>query len=135
MVFRLPALSKNVRNEIKKGKKIYFYDNGIINAVTGNFSPLHRRNDVGTLWENYVISERQKYLAQNQLDPKTYFWRTVQQQEIDYIEEIGKKYLAVEIKWNAKAKARFSTTFLDAYPSSQMVITPDNVEDFLMPNI
>ncbi|MBK6338670.1 MAG: ATP-binding protein [Bacteroidetes bacterium] len=135
VVFRLPALSKNVRNEIKKGKKIYFYDNGIINAVTGNFSPLHRRNDVGTLWENYVISERQKYLAQNQLDPKTYFWRTVQQQEIDYIEEIGKKYLAVEIKWNAKAKARFSTTFLDAYPSSQMVITPDNVEDFLMPNI
>ena len=132
VVFRLPALSKNVRNEIKKGKKIYFYDNGIINAVTGNFSPLHRRSDVGRLWENYVISERQKYLAQNQLSPKSYFWRTVQQQEIDYIEEVGKKYLAVEIKWNAKAKSRFSTTFLNAYPSSQMVVTPNNIEDFVM---
>ena len=108
VVFRLPALNKNVRNEIKKGKKFYFYDNGIINAVTGNFSPIHKRSDVGHLWENYVISERRKYLFQHQLSYESYFWRTTQQQEIDYIELQKNNYLAVEIKWNPKSKVKFS---------------------------
>ena len=132
VVFRLPALNKNVRNEIKKGKKIYFYDNGIINAVTGNFSPIHKRTDVGNLWENYVISERRKYLFQHQLSYESYFWRTTQQQEIDYIELQKTNYLAVEIKWNPKTKVKFSSTFLDAYKHKEWVVTPENMEDLLM---
>lgn len=132
VVFKLPALNKNVRNEIKKGKKIYFYDNGIINAVTGNFLPLHKRTDVGNLWENYVISERRKYLFQHQLSNESYFWRTTQQQEIDYIELQKNNYLAVEIKWNPKTKVKFSSTFLDAYKHKELVVTPENMEDFLL---
>ena len=132
VVFRLPALNKNVRNEIKKGKKIYFYDNGIINAVSGNFSPIHKRTDVGQLWENYVISERRKYLFQHQLTYESYFWRTTQQQEIDYIELQKNNYLAVEIKWNPKTKVKFSTTFLDAYKHKELVVTPGNMEDLLI---
>jgi predicted AAA+ superfamily ATPase len=132
VVFRLPALNKNVRNEIKKGRKIYFYDNGIINAVTGNFLPLHKRTDVGNLWENYVISERRKYLFQHQLSYESFFWRTTQQQEIDYIELQKNNYLAVEIKWNPKTKVKFSSTFLDAYKHKELVVTPENTEDFLL---
>lgn len=133
VVFKLPALSGNVRNEIKKGKKIYFYDNGIINAITGNFLPLHKRTDVGHLWENYVVSERKKYLAQNNLDSKTYFWRTIQQQEIDYIEQRNQKTLAVEIKWNPKAKIHFSSTFTQNYKNTkEIIVTPENIEDFLL---
>lgn len=132
VVFKLPALNKKVRNEIKKGKKIYFYDNGIINAITGNFSPLHKRNDVGNLWENYIISERKKYLAQHQLSHESYFWRTTQQQEIDYIELQKSNYLAVEIKWNPKTKVKFSSTFTDAYKNKELVITPENMEEFLL---
>jgi hypothetical protein len=132
VVFKLPALNKNVRNEIKKGKKIYFYDNGIVNAITGNFLPLHSRNDVGALWENYVISERKKYLYQKHLAYDTFFWRTTQQQEIDYIEKHQKKYLAVEIKWNAKSKHKISNTFLNAYPSDNLLITSNNIENFLI---
>ena len=132
VVFRLPALNKNVRNEIKKGKKFYFYDNGIINAVTGNFSPIHKRSDVGHLWENYVISERRKYLFQHQLSYESYFWRTTQQQEIDYIELQKNNYLAVEIKWNPKSKVKFSTTFLGAYKHKELVVTPENIEELLM---
>ena len=132
VVFKLPALNKNVRNEIKKGKKIYFYDNGIINAVTGNFLPLHKRNDIGSLWENFIISERKKYLSQRQLTYESYFWRTAQQQEIDYIELQENNYLAVEIKWNPKTKVRFSSTFTGAYKNETLVVTPDNMEDFLL---
>ena len=112
--------------------KIYFYDNGVINAVTGNFLPLHKRTDVGSLWENYIMSERRKYLQQKQLSPETFFWRTTQQQEIDYIEYQKNSYLAVEIKWNPKAKAKFSTTFLDAYKNKTQIVTPENMEDFLL---
>lgn len=132
VVFKLPALNKNVRNEIKKGKKVYFYDNGVINAVTGNFLPLHKRNDVGRLWENYMISERKKYLSQHQLPYESYFWRTSQQQEIDYVELQKNEYLAVEMKWNPGAKVRFSSTFTEAYPCKTLVITPENTEDLLL---
>ncbi len=132
VIFRLPAFSGNVRNEIKKGKKIYFFDNGIRNAVIGNFNQLHSRTDVGALWENYLISERKKYLYYNEIDRLNYFWRTTQQQEIDYIEDTGEKLLAFEIKWNPKAKAKFPATFLKAYPNNEVqIITPHNYEDFL----
>ncbi|MDP1764058.1 MAG: ATP-binding protein [Sediminibacterium sp.] len=133
VVFRLPALNKNVRNEIKKGKKVYFYDCGIRNAVINNFKSIDSRTDAGALWENYVIAERMKMLHYNDIDVKQYFWRTTQQQAIDLIEASSDQWAAFEFKRNAKAKVRFPQTFSDNYPNSKMlVVSPANVEDFLL---
>ncbi len=133
VLFRLPALNRNVRNEIKKGKKIYFYDCGIRNAIINNFHPVKNRTDTGALWENFFISERVKYLRYKNIDATHFFWRTTQQQEIDLIEETNEKMLAFECKWNPKARVRFPQTFTDNYPGSvSHVITPQNFEDFLM---
>jgi predicted AAA+ superfamily ATPase len=99
VVFRLPALNRNVRNEIKKGKKVYFYDCGIRNAVSNDFKMLGSRADVGGLWENFVIAERIKLLRYQGIDAKQDFWRTTQQQEIDLIEEWEDGLKAFEFKW------------------------------------
>ena len=133
VLFRLPAYSRNVRNEIKKGKKIYFLDNGIRNAVIGNFLPLASRTDSGPLWENYLVAERKKLLANCGVTSSAYFWRTTQQQEIDYIEERGQVLSAFEFKWNpAKSGASFPKTFTGAYPKAQTaVIHPANYDQFL----
>jgi len=132
IIFRLPGLSKNVRNEIKKGKKIYFSDNGIRNAVLGNFLPLNSRSDTGALWENFLVSERFKVIANRDKAPKSYFWRTTQQQEIDYIEESYDKFSVFEFKWSSSGKSYLSKTFSNAYPDSVFtVITPDNFHEFL----
>jgi len=132
VIFRLNGLNRNVRNEIKKGKKIYFYDNGIRNAILGNFLPLSSRNDSGPLWENYIISERNKYLTNKDIDYQRFFWRTTQQQEIDYIEEIDGKLHAYEFKWSVTKKAAISKTFSRAYPGSEFrIVTPENFEMFL----
>lgn len=130
IIFSLKALSRNVRNEIKKGRKIYFYDCGIRNAVIGNFSPIDVRCDKGALWENYIISERVKIIS----DDKTpYFWRTVQQQEIDYIEEENDYYNAYEIKWNHNKKYKLSKTFSNKYIKNTFnVIHKNNYEEFLL---
>jgi predicted AAA+ superfamily ATPase len=131
VVFRVPALSRNVRNEIKKGKKIYFYDTGVRNAVIANFSPLRSRTDVGPLWENYLMSERVKLLRNSGIDAQRYFWRTTQQQEIDYIEDREGKLTAFEFKWNEKSRTRFPKTFTDNYKVERtLTITPKVVEDF-----
>jgi hypothetical protein len=133
IIFRLNGLNRNVRNEIKKGRKIYFYDNGIRNAVIGNFLPLSSRNDTGALWENYVITERLKLLHSHNEDVKTYFWRTTQKQEIDYIEEKGNRFYAYEFKWNPLKKSLLSKTFSNSYPSSEFkIISPGNMHEFLM---
>jgi predicted AAA+ superfamily ATPase len=133
VIFKLPALSSNVRNEIKKGKKIYFYDNGIINAVTGNFNPLAQRTDIGSLWENYIISERTKHLNIQQSEANHYFWRTTQQQEIDYIEKSAGQILACEIKWNTKSKYKIPVTFSTNYSNvTSKIVSPDNYEEFLL---
>jgi predicted AAA+ superfamily ATPase len=135
VVFVLPALNRNVRNEIKKGKKIYFYDCGIRNAVINNFKPMSSRTDAGALWENFVIAERMKFLRYHQKDAKQYFWRTTQQQEIDLIEEDGDNMAAFEFKWGKTEKVRFPQTFTDNYPGSKtFVISPANVEEFLLGN-
>lgn len=132
VIFTLPALSRNVRNEIRKGRKIYFYDTGIRNALISNFNGLKNRTDTGALWENFVIAERMKWLRYNNKHVDTYFWRTTQQQEIDYLEEENGQFRAVEFKWNSKQKARFSKTFLNAYPiANSMVISPENIEHFV----
>lgn len=122
VVFTLPAFSGNVRNEIKKNKKIYFYDTGIVNAITRNFNPLTNRNDVGALFENYMIAERMKFLHQNQMEADCFFWRTTQQQEIDYIEKSANKLLAIEFKWNERSKNKIPTTFTQAYPEAKALI-------------
>lgn len=135
VIFKLTALANNVRNEIKKGKKIYFYDNGIINAVTGNFNGINQRNDIGNLWENYIISERMKYLNIHQEEADCHFWRTTQQQEIDYIEKRTDRILACEIKWNSAAKYKIPSTFLDNYSNvTTTMVNPANYEDFLLVN-
>lgn len=133
VIFTLPAFSKNVRNEIRKGRKIYFYDNGVRNAIINNFNPLSSRTDVGALWENFLISERMKYLAYNHLDAWKYFWRTTAQQEIDYLEELNGTMTAYEFKWNANKKVKFPTTFTNAYPDANVaLITPKNFEEFVL---
>jgi uncharacterized protein len=132
VIFTLPAFSRNVRNEIRKGQKIYFYDNGIRNAVVGNFHALENRTDVGALWENFLLAERMKYLNQQGIDRDTYFWRTTQQQEIDYLEEDVDGISAFEFKWNARKLPHFSKTFLNAYHvNATEVITPDNFTGFI----
>lgn len=132
VIFTLPAFSRNVRNEIRKGQKIYFYDNGIRNAVIGNFNAVENRTDVGALWENFLLAERMKHLNQQGIDRDIYFWRTTQQQEIDYLEEDADGIRAFEFKWNARKLARFSKTFLNAYAvNSTEVITPENFTAFI----
>ncbi len=132
IVFRLGSLSRNLRTELKKSRKIYFYDNGLRNAVIRQFNPVGLRNDIGELWENFVISERLKYLQYNQLYANRYFWRTHNQQEIDYIEERDGNLFAFEIKWNTKVKAKFPRSFISAYPQHEtQLITPDNFGSFL----
>lgn len=132
IIFKLPGLSRNVRNEIKKGKKIYFFDNGIRNAVLGNFLPLSSRVDTGALWENYLVGERFKLIANIVETLRSYFWRTAQKQEIDYIEEYQEKLFAFEFKWSSTKRTYLSRTFSNAYPGSAFkVITPDNYHEFL----
>ncbi|MEI6886184.1 MAG: ATP-binding protein [Bacteroidota bacterium] len=132
IIYRLTGLNRNVRNEIKKGRKIYFCDNGIRNAILGNFLPLMSRSDTGALWENFLISERFKLMSNEDIDFKPYFWRTTQQQEIDYIEEREGKLFAYEFKWKPGKTSYLSKTFSKAYPDSQFqVITPENAEEFL----
>ena len=118
VVFQLGGFSRNLRNEIKKGKKIYFYDNGIRNAIIKNFSPLSLRQDIGALWENFLVSERKKTNHYANHYVNSYFWRTHQQQEIDMIEETGGKLYAWEFKWNEKAKVKIPASFIEAYPGS-----------------
>lgn len=133
VIFRLQSLSRNMRNEIKKGKKIYFYDNGIRNAILKNFNPLAMRQDAGGLWENFIIMERMKKNSYTQNFVNSFFWRNHAQQEIDYIEEGSGKLYAFEFKWNPGKKAYFSKTFLNAYPGTRtQIIHQDNFQTFLL---
>lgn len=133
ILFRLNALSRNIRNEIKKGKKIYFYDNGIRNALIGNFQSFEVRSDKGALWENFIVSERVKRLNYINFYGNIYFWRTSQQQEIDFIEEQDGQFSAYEFKLSPKKNGKFSTTFTNSYPIAQCeVISPENIERFLL---
>ena len=132
VVFRLPSYSRNLRNEIKKGKKIYFYDNGIRNAVLSNFATPEFRTDMGALWENFLVSERLKRNVYSGSYAQMFFWRTQSQQEIDYIEECDGQLNAFEFKWNPKTKASIPKTFIETYPGSSFeIISPENYEEFI----
>lgn len=131
ILFQVPAYSGNVRNEIKKGKKIYFYDCGIRNAVLNNFNSLSTRTDLGALWENFVISERLKFLHYKGVAPNLYFWRTTQQQEIDLVEETQNEISAYEIKWKNQL-LRLPLTFRSNYQiKNAALISADGIESFI----
>mgnify|MGYP003601147355 FL=1 len=131
VIFRLNSFSKNIRNEIKANKKIYFYDNGVRNMVIGNFNNLALRQDKGALWENFMIAERMKHLSYSQSNAKPYFWRTTTQQEIDYIEINADEVSAFEFKWASTKKAKLPKSFIVAYNPSFLVVNKDNFRDFL----
>lgn len=133
VIFRIPAFNRNVRSELKKGKKIYFYDCGIRNAILKNFNPLSSRMDLGGHWENFFLVERIKFLAANNQDAEFYFWRSTAQQEIDFIEESEGNLTAFECKWSPKTKTFFPSTFRDAYPDASLnVVNSGNFEEFIL---
>lgn len=134
IIFRLPSFSRNLRHELKASRKIYFYDNGIRNALIADYNAPEIRQDIGALWENFVISERMKSNEYYRHWVNVYFWRTKYQQEIDYLEEGGGMLHAYEIKWNPRKKTTITKTFTEAYPGTEFkIITPDNIAEFLLP--
>lgn len=134
IVFRLSSFSRNIRTELNKSKKIYFYDLGIRNAVLNMFAPIDYRQDIGALWENYFIVERLKFNHYADRVVNTYFWRTTEKQEIDYIEERNGELHLFELKWNVNKKnTKFPNQFIQTYqPNSAVVVTPDNYLEFLI---
>jgi uncharacterized protein len=122
VIYRLPGFSRNLRNEITKTSRWYFYDNGIRNALINNFNPLTIRNDTGELWENYLLAERLKFQHYNGIHSNNYFWRTYQQQEIDLIEERDGKLFAYEIKWRSGKTVRIPSAWAKAYPESSFEV-------------
>jgi len=132
VVFRLQPFSRNLRKEISTSRKIYFYDTGIRNTLINNFNSFDFRDDQGALWENFVIAERMKYLHYQGLYSNTWFWRTQQQQEIDYLEESGGILSGYEFKWNSDRKYKVPTIFSETYPKSEIqVITKQNFLPFV----
>ncbi len=135
IIFRLHPLSRNLRKELKKSRKIYFYDNGIRNALIAGFAEPTLRPDIGALWENFLLAERQKVIEYKKLWTNCFFWRTQDQQEIDYVEEYDGVMHAYEFKWNVKKRAYMPKTFSKAYPENRFeVITPNNFDTFLLLN-
>lgn len=134
IVFRLNSFSRNIRTELTKSKKIYFYDLGVRNAVLHSFAPLELRQDNGALWENFFIAERMKYNHYADRMVNSYFWRTSDKQEIDYIEEVNGELHLFEMKWNVKKqKTKLPNLFVETYhPQQTHVITPENYLLFLI---
>ncbi|MDP2909912.1 MAG: ATP-binding protein [bacterium] len=132
VVFRLPPFSRNLRNELKKLRKIYFFDTGVRNALINNFNSLDMRQDKGSLWENFIISERIKHNRNREIDKNNYFWRTKEGREIDFLEEGDGKINGLEIKWSAEEKFKMPEIFLKTYPNSQIeVINRKNYQEKL----
>ena len=132
IIFRLTSFSRNQRNELKKSRKVYFFDNGIRNSLIANFEQIENRTDIGALWENYLVSGRVKYLAYQQKWVNNWYWRTTEQQEIDYVEEENGQLSAYEFKWNPKAKGSIPNSFKKTYPTATInIIHRENFEQFL----
>ena len=131
IIFRIKNYSNNQCNEIKKSRKIYFYDNGIRNALIADFRPLELRDDIGKLWENYIVSEFVKRKNNHRLYHHEYFWRSTTGSEIDYLELMNNQLTAYEIKWNSQKKGNFRG-FLNNYPQALVqTINPDNFTQYL----
>ena len=133
VIFKLPAYNNNQRNEIKNSRKIYFYDNGIRNAIIQNFNPLALRNDLGALWENFLITERIKKNAYENAYASPYFWRNYYGQEVDYVEAIQGNLHAFEFKWNDRKKAKIPSAFKESYPGATFeLINGKNFDEFVL---
>ena len=131
VITSLTSFSRNLRNEIGKSKKYYFLDTGIRNALINNFNVFSMRNDIGQLWENFCVLERMKKNEYERRFVNTYFWRTYDQKEIDYIEEIDGKLYAYEFKWN-DTKGNPPKQFIEAYPGSEFkIISKSNFHEFI----
>ena len=133
IIFNVRGFSRNLRKEITKKSKYYFYDNGIRNALIANFNPLELRNDAGMLWENFVFIERMKKRNYKFMVSNVYFWRTWQKEEVDMVEERGGKLFGYEFKWSTKKKTlKPPRNWKESYPEASFeVITPDNYIDFI----
>jgi predicted AAA+ superfamily ATPase len=132
IIYRLNAYSRNLRKEISKAGKWYFFDNGIRNAIIKNFNPIAIRQDVGAMWENYIINERIKANNNNGLEKEFYFWRTYDKQEIDLIEESPTTINAIECKWSNK-KNTMPKAFREAYPNAEcMIINKENYLNYIL---
>ncbi len=132
VIFKLGTYSSNLRNEIKKNKKIFFYDNGVRNMIIGNFDNINLRQDKGALWENFLISERIKQNNYKNITAKSFFWRTSKQQEVDYVESVNQKIYGFEFKWSPKKKVKLPKTFLDKYHAEGALINKSNFRDFVV---
>jgi predicted AAA+ superfamily ATPase len=133
VIFRLNPLARNLRNEISTSRKIYFYDNGILNTLINNYAPIEARNDIGSLWENFMISERFKALKYGTFYGATFFWRNKAKAEIDYVEETDGQFYAYDFKWNPKAKSKFPEAFINGYnPTIKRVIHRENFWEWLV---
>jgi predicted AAA+ superfamily ATPase len=131
IIFRVNQYRKNQRSEVGRLRKVYFYDLGVRNGLIDNFLPLSRRDDVGKLWENFCMVERQKYLQRNHIWARSYFWRSYTRQEVDLVEEIGTTSAAYEFKYKNNT-AKVPSTFATAYPDiSFQVVTSEQFQDFL----
>lgn len=132
VIFKVEGFSKNLRKEITKTSRWYFYDNGIRNAVISNFKRLTERSDTGELWENYLASERVKKQNYNKIRVRNFFWRTYDQQELDWLEDAGEELSGFEFKWSTTKKSKIPVAFAKAYPDASFeVITKNNYIDFI----
>lgn len=132
IIFRLRSLSRNHRNEIKNNRKIYFWDNGIRNMLIANLNNIDLRQDKGALWENFLVAERMKLLQYHGIIANSYFWRTTQQQEIDYAEEKNGTIRGYEFKWKDDGRRKTPAGFLANYGTTVNVISRENFRDFVM---
>ncbi len=132
VIFTLGSYKRNLRNEIKKSRKIYFYDNGIRNMIINNFNSIDMRQDKGALWENFLVAERKKQCAYKNSFSNSYFWRTHQQQEVDYVEESDGKLTGYEFKWKARSGLKLPKTFTETYQADTKIIDRSNFRDFVV---
>jgi predicted AAA+ superfamily ATPase len=132
IIHRVGGFSRNLRKEITKNSRWYFLDNGIRNILVANVNPIELRNDISQLWENYIISERLKFQKYSGMIVNNYFWRTYDQQEIDWVAERGGKLYAYEFKWNSKKTPRLPRGWKNNYPNSEFkVINQDNFKEWI----
>lgn len=136
VLIRVGGFSRNLRNEVTNKSKYYFFDTGLRNALIAQFNPLDQRNDIGELWENFVVVERLKYRSYTSLSANAYYWRTYEQQEIDLIEERDGKLFGYECKWSVKKETKAPRLWQSTYPNAEFqVINPDTYLDFVAPRL
>ena len=132
VIFKIGSFSRNLRNELKKSHKIYFYDVGVRNALISQFALIENRSDQGPLWENFIIAERMKFIHYQRRKVNCWFWRTTDQAEVDWIEEENGELRAFEFKYNSNSTAQLSKKFRTTYPEAQqMIVSPSNMNEFL----